>query len=213
MKIEKMPVGIIYTNCYIFSTDQKNAAVVDPGGNAERILAYLEQNGLTLSMILLTHGHHDHVAAVWELREKTGAPLYIQQEDGEMLQDAKLLFCSSEPYFSFTPITDYTILHDGDELELDELNIRVVHTPGHTKGSSVYLVGESMFSGDTLFARNIGRCDLYGGDYNVMKQSLKKLAELEGDYTVYPGHGENTTLGEERRHNVYMGLQDYDDYF
>lgn len=214
MKIQTMPLGMIQANCYLVSTEQKNAFVIDPGGEANRILKRLEEDGLRLRMILLTHGHHDHIAAVWKLAEATGAQVYIQKEDLELLQNIELSLCSmTELYFHYDPNLSICGLEDGACLELDELKIQLLHTPGHSKGSSCYQVGNVLFTGDTLFAGDIGRTDLYGGSYPQIKASLMKLAALEGDYQVYPGHGPATTLEKQRKENPYLGQVSYDDYF
>lgn len=214
MNVETMPLGMIQANCYILSSDAKNAAVIDPGGEVQKIKSYLEQNGLTLKMILLTHGHHDHVAAVWDLAQWAKVPVYIQEEDGEMLEDIKISLCSMVPlYFTYNPEMPIRLLKDGEHLSLDELDIKLIHTPGHSKGSSCYLTENLLFTGDTLFAGSVGRTDLYGGSYPILKKSLEILKTLPEACRVYPGHGEDTTLGFEKKTNPYLGQVDYDDYF
>ena len=214
IKIQGIPLGMIQANCYILSTERKNAAVIDPGGEAEKIKTYLKQNDLTLKMILLTHGHHDHIAAVWDLAGWANVPVYIQEEDGEMLKDINLSLCSMVPlYFAYNSEMPIQLLKDRDILKLDELDIELIHTPGHSKGSSCYKIGDALFTGDTLFAGSIGRTDLYGGSYSVLKSSLEILKALPDTYRIYPGHGEDTTLGIEKRSNPYLGQVNYDDYF
>ncbi|MDL2247908.1 MBL fold metallo-hydrolase [Bacteroides sp. OttesenSCG-928-J23] len=205
LKITIMPVGILGTNCYLLSSGEKNCAVIDPGGQADKIKAQLEERGLTPRMILLTHGHHDHFGGLKKLLEYFPVPFYIGKDDAEMLTDdernrAHFWGLKPEEYH----IEGVTPLEDGQELMLDELTIKVMNTPGHTKGGVCYLVGDVIFSGDTLFRDDIGRCDLYGGDFAVMRQSLQKLRDLPGDYTVYPGHGDSTELARERQYNHYM---------
>lgn len=214
MKIHGMPLGMVQANCYIVSTEERHAAIIDPGGSVNRIVRYLQENELTPKMILLTHGHFDHIAALWELLDRFDVPVYIQQEDGEMLENIQLALCGMTTlYFPYREHTLYVALQDGDTVELDELVFQLIHTPGHSKGSSCYQVGNALFTGDTLFAGSMGRTDLYGGSYERIKQSLQRLAALEGDDTVYPGHGECTTLEQERRTNPYLGQVSYDDYF
>lgn len=204
MNVIWLTVGALGTNCYIVPTERKNAVVIDPGADAGKIAAELEKAGLTLVWTLLTHGHHDHTGGVRELKSlypdmKTA----IGEFDVEMLNDVKKAL-------PFTHLPDEALfqedlrLHDGDNLQIDELSWQVLHTPGHTRGGVCLLCGDTMFAGDTLFAGEIGRCDLYGGDFQVMKQSLRKLAALPGDYHVFSGHGEDTTLEKERRTNYYM---------
>ena len=204
MKIIVMQVGMLSVNCYIVVSDSQNAAVIDPGGEAERILDYLQTNKLTLKRILLTHGHIDHIGAVKVLKDRTGAEIYIHDLDAEMLNDPVKNLAS--PFrMAYQPVSPDHTFSDGSRISLDEITFTVMHTPGHTKGSSVFLTGTTMFSGDTLFQGSIGRTDFYGGDYEVMQRSLKKLSELEPDYTVLSGHGEKTTLGEEKKYNPYLG--------
>ena len=204
MKIIVMQVGMLSVNCYIVVSDSQNAAVIDPGGEAERILDYLQTNKLTLKRILLTHGHIDHIGAVKVLKDRTGAEIYIHDLDAEMLNDSVKNLAS--PFrMAYQPVSPDHTFSDASRISLDEITFTVMHTPGHTKGSSVFLTGTTMFSGDTLFQGSIGRTDFYGGDYEVMQRSLKKLSELETDYTVLSGHGEKTTLGEEKKYNPYLG--------
>lgn len=204
MKIIVMQVGMLSVNCYIVVSDSQNAAVIDPGGEAERILDYLQTNKLTLKRILLTHGHIDHIGAVKVLKDRTGAEIYIHDLDAEMLNDPVKNLAS--PFrMAYQPVSPDHTFSDASRISLDEITFTVMHTPGHTKGSSVFLTRTTMFSGDTLFQGSIGRTDFYGGDYEAMQRSLKKLSELETDYTVLSGHGEKTTLGEEKKYNPYLG--------
>lgn len=204
MKIIVMQVGMLSVNCYIVVSDSQNAAVIDPGGEAERILDYLQTNKLTLKRILLTHGHIDHIGAVKVLKDRTGAEIYIHDLDAEMLNDSVKNLAS--PFrMAYQPVSPDHTFSDASRISLDEITFTVMHTPGHTKGSSVFLTRTTMFSGDTLFQGSIGRTDFYGGDYEAMQRSLKKLSELETDYTVLSGHGEKTTLGEEKKYNPYLG--------
>lgn len=206
MKIAIIPVGMLGTNCYLLESKQKNCAVIDPGAQAEKIIKLIQKEGLTPKMVLLTHGHHDHIGGVNQLLEEyPGIPVYIGEEDLAMLEDTD----KNRAAYRYDNLEAYIISHgeaigEGETLELDELTIRVLHTPGHTRGGLIYLCGDAMFAGDTLFYENCGRCDLEGGDYPTMLQTLKRLAELEGDYIVYPGHGQSSTLEHERQHNRYM---------
>lgn len=206
MDIIKMPLGTIGTNCYILISSKNNCAVIDPGAQPEKIIAELDERKLTLSYILITHGHHDHIGGVKKLAEKfTEAKIHIGKNDLEMLTDTK----KSLAVMRYGKADDFIIdkaeaLEDGAQITLDELSVRVVETPGHTKGGVCYLCRDVIFSGDTLFYGDVGRCDLYGGDYDVMKASLRKLAGLEGDYKVHPGHGGDTSLEFERNHNRYI---------
>ncbi len=194
LKIDTMELGIYFVNCYLIREEKASSCVcIDPGGNANKVLKYLEENGLTLEAILLTHGHFDHVGAVKELAEKTGCHVYLHADD--LLLPEKY---TAGPLY-------YTHHYDeGDTLELAGLTIRVMHTPGHTGGSVCLLVDNYLFSGDTLFSHSCGRTDLPGGDPDAIMGSLARLKALEGDYIVCPGHNRATTLAVEREYNPFM---------
>jgi glyoxylase-like metal-dependent hydrolase (beta-lactamase superfamily II) len=191
MKLKAISVGYLGTNCYFLASDAKNCAVIDPGAQPEKLLDYISGEKLVPKYVLITHGHHDHTGAVERLvSEFPEARLLIGKNDLEMLKGG----CKSLA----------GTVSDSDKLELDELVIEVLETPGHTRGGVCYLCEGQMFSGDTLFDGDVGRCDLAGGDYSVMKKSLRKLCALEGDYRVYPGHGGSTSLERERAVNPYI---------
>lgn len=206
MNIITMPVGMLGTNCYILSSKANSCAIIDPGAQPEKIIARVAEEKLTVRYILLTHGHHDHIGGVKRLcGEFSEAKLFVGKNDLEMLTDGrKSLAAIRHPGADEFIVDRAEALADGQELELDEMKIRVVESPGHSKGSVCYLCRDAMFSGDTLFFGDVGRCDLYGGDYDAMKASLRKLIELEGDYRVYPGHGNGSSLEYERMHNPYI---------
>ncbi len=200
MIFDTIPVGQIDTNCYLIGDEKENiCAVADPGGSPERVLAMIEKSGLELKMILLTHGHWDHVGAIPALLEKyPDIPVYAHEAE---------LCPADEPnphYFFPHAGKNQRLYGEGDELALGSLTLKVLHTPGHSGGSVVILVEDVMLSGDTLFAGTCGRCDLPRGGEEPMMQSLKRLAELEGDYKVCPGHGPLSALERERQTNPYM---------
>lgn len=200
MLFDTIPVGQIDTNCYLIGDEQEKAcAVVDPGGSPERVLDMIGKSGLEPKMILLTHGHWDHVGAIPALLEKwPDLPVYAHEKE---------LCPADEPnphYFFPHAGKNQRTYGEGDTITLGGLTLKVLHTPGHSGGSVVLLLEDVMLSGDTLFAGTCGRYDLSGGDGEAMLRSLKRLAELEGDYKVCPGHGALTTLERERRTNPYM---------
>ncbi len=198
MKIRVLPVGELGTNCYILTDEaSKLAAIIDPGDEAGRILAQVEQDGVQVKYILLTHGHYDHTTAVPELHEKLpGAEIYIHQADS---------LGAGGRLFPLAAQVDELLLYDeGDTLPLGGLTIAVMNTPGHSLGSVVLRVEDVLFTGDTLFAGSCGRTDLRGGDYGQMMDSLKRLGRLEGDFRVLPGHDVSSTLERERQTNYYM---------
>ncbi len=205
MKVIIAPVGTLGTNCYIAGSESGDAFVVDPGAQPEKLAGILKEQNLTPKYILLTHGHYDHIGGVKGLMEKfPDITLYIGENDKEMLEDASKSYANRWDDGEDHRILGAQTLKEGDTLEVGNLTVSVLDTPGHTKGGVCYLCGDVIFSGDTLFRGDIGRCDLYGGNFDVMKQSLAKLAALEGDYTVYPGHEQSTTLDYERAYNPYL---------
>lgn len=198
MEIKVLPVGELSTNCYILEdTASKLAAVIDPGDEAGRILDQVKRDGVQVKYILLTHGHYDHTCAVPELHEALpDAEIYIHQADS---------LGAGGRLFPLASQIDTLLLYDeGDTLTLGELTIHVMNTPGHSLGSVVLRVNDVLFTGDTLFAGSCGRCDLRGGNYEQMMDSLKRLALLDGDFHVLPGHEAASTLERERYVNYYM---------
>ncbi len=202
MKIDILPLGSYQTNCYIaWAEGVKTCAVIDPGYDPQAILARLGQLGLTLDAILLTHGHFDHVGAVEALAEATGCKLWMSQSDYTQRRN---------------PMNDYLYpLHDkdfcevsfceeGEHISAGGLTFSVLETPGHTYGSVCYVCEDAMFCGDTLFAGSCGRTDLPGGDPVVMSDTLERLSQLNGDFRIFPGHGESSTLRHEQQTNPYM---------
>ncbi len=208
MEIICSKVGPIHTNCYIvFDEKTKDAVIIDPGEKADYLLELMAEKGLNLKYILLTHGHFDHIIAVHRIQEKSGAKLVIHKKEVFQL-DEKVVNEHSGRYirgeYKSGSIDIYA--KDGTEVTFGNLTATYIHTPGHTIGSCVIKIGDSLFTGDTLFAGECGRCDLYSGNFDQMLVSLKKLYDLEGDYRVFPGHEQFSTLNEERKYNRYMQM-------
>ena len=196
ISIETFAVGYLQTNCYLIS-DGKDCVVVDPGGSGERILrrvAELRLNGLA---VLLTHGHFDHILALPAFVEK-GYKVFIHQKDEKMLSNDGNL-ADTVGLGKLPVVTADYIFSDREDLSFGEMVFSVLHTPGHTEGSSCFdLAKKYLFSGDTLFFHSYGRTDFPGGSDQQMMSSLKKIFALDGDRIVYPGHGQSTTLSAER---------------
>ena len=194
LKIHALTLGAYQTNCYIIHEEHsKTCCVIDPGYTPDYVLHYIEKQGLTVEAILLTHGHFDHVGGVKNLAADTGCKVYLCAKD-----------LSMPPMVTDGPLYHTDTYGEGTQLHLAGLDISVLHTPGHTPGSVCLLCENAMFSGDTLFEGSCGRTDLPGGSWSTIQASLARLARLEQNYTVYPGHGGATTLAAEKRYNPYM---------
>lgn len=208
MIIRSMQVGPLGANCYIIGCEEtRHAAVIDPGGDADKILLALANDQLTLKAIINTHGHFDHVSANKALKKASGADLMIHPDDVPMLthlaQGAAQWGMRSED----SPAPD-RLLNEGDTITVGTIQLKVFHTPGHTPGGISLYAEKAVFVGDTLFAGSIGRTDFPGGDFNTLISSIhNKLFTLPDDTTVYTGHMEPTTIGKEKRYNPFCALR------
>jgi hydroxyacylglutathione hydrolase len=204
MHIKAIPVGQLETNCYVVTDEETlECAVIDPGDESNTILDYIEDNHLKCRVILITHGHYDHVGAVLPVMEETGATVYINAEDSNLTPGSEGM--------KFPLPEGGKFYDEGDEVKVGSLTFRVMRTPGHTPGGVTLICGDAVFCGDTLFAGSCGRADLPGGDMDEELRSIKRICMLPGDYEVYPGHMDATTLERERNYNYYcrqaMGLK------
>jgi len=194
MKIITITGGSLYTNCYMaYAEDSDTCVLIDPGFDAEQILEKVRAQGKTLEAVFLTHGHFDHIGGVKDIAAQTGCRVYIHEAD---------LALPSQLTVGTVPATDH--YDEGDTVTAAGLTFRVLHTPGHTPGGVCLLCEEAMFAGDTLFAGTCGRTDLPGSSPKQMRQSLSRLAKLEDNYRVLPGHGIYSTLDMEKRTNPYL---------
>lgn len=198
MRIHVLPVGPIGTNCY-FLVDEasQRAAIIDPGDEWEVILKASQDMGVTVEYLLLTHGHYDHTTAVPSLHKALPhATIFIHQADAQG--------AGSYLFPLAGQVADLRYYDEGDTLPLGQQTIEVLHTPGHSPGSVTLKVGDILFCGDTLFAGSCGRTDLNGGSYPQILQSLKRLAQLPGNYQICPGHDRMSTLDAERQCNPFL---------
>ena len=208
MNYKRFPLGALWTNGYLFwDGDTKEAFFVDPGGDTSDVREYITANGLKLTMILLTHGHIDHIAGIHELVPFVGGNIYIGEKDAFMLRNPSgqlqaLLGVHCEG------LDDFKTVSEGSIIDFPGCTIKVMETPGHTEGSVCYMVTDSqkhsvLLSGDTLFAQSVGRTDLDGGDQLKLEASLRRLDTLPDSLHVLPGHGPDTSIASEREMNPY----------
>jgi hydroxyacylglutathione hydrolase len=207
MDVRMFTVGPVQENCYLFRRDGSDRAlIVDPGDEADRLLAAIDELGVTLEGILLTHTHFDHVGAVAPVAEATGAEVWVPEMEKPVLAD----IMSFVPWPGFGPYESYDAEHTlkgGEKLELADFEIDVIFTPGHSPGHVTFSVPdeEAVFSGDVLFQGSVGRTDLPGGDWPTLLESIRSLVDtLPEDTTVHPGHMGLTTLGAERASNPFL---------
>lgn len=198
MKYIKLELAPIQTNCYIvFNEIGGEGYIIDPASNAEKIAKVISENGLKPKGILLTHGHFDHIGASDDLRKLYKIPLCIHENDAEMLENATSNCSASFIGYPILLNPADVILKSGDVLNADGESLRVLHTPGHSRGSLSFICDNYIFSGDTVFKGSYGRFDLPGGSFNELKNSIQMLLSLDEALIICPGHGDETCVKDE----------------
>lgn len=194
MKIEILPVGAYAANCYIvYYEDTKEAIVIDPGEEGDRILRRIEELKLEVKYIFLTHGHIDHISGLPEVKEGINAPILMHEADRGLLSEGNVNLSVDK------------FIQDGEKFKFGNDFIEIIHTPGHTQGGISIRIGDNLFTGDTLFAGSIGRTDFPGGSYEQIIKSIKeKLVPYPDNTIVYSGHGPSSTMGREKEHNPFI---------
>ncbi|UCE16015.1 MAG: MBL fold metallo-hydrolase [Candidatus Bathyarchaeota archaeon] len=202
-------VGMLHTNCYVVGcTETREGLIIDPGFEtdleAKRVMKEIDQLKLRVRYIVNTHGHFDHTTGNGIMKKLTGVPILIHEYDAPMLADStkNLPMLSGLRTASLSPADQ--MLYDGDVVQIGSVTLKIIHTPGHSRGSISLLGTDTVFTGDTLFAGSIGRTDLPNSSYEEIMLSLKKLVTLPDYMKVYPGHGPTSTIGEEKRHNPFL---------
>jgi glyoxylase-like metal-dependent hydrolase (beta-lactamase superfamily II) len=203
--IKRLVVGSLSANCFIVGEEAgAEGMVIDPGGNSEQILRAIDDSGLDIKIIVLTHGHSDHIAALYDIQDRTGAAVAIHVADADFLE-GRGSFSSQFGISYKTPHPPDRLLREGDEIAVGNTNFKVIHTPGHTPGGICLLTTGKVFTGDTLFRRGIGTTLMPGSSRSQLIDSIQtKLMVLPDDTVIYPGHGRETTIGAERRDNPYV---------
>lgn len=208
MIVKMFIVGELATNCYVVGCEQtKEAIVIDPGfcdkSEAEKIFRFIEEHAFNIKFVLNTHGHPDHTCGNGIVKERFRVPILIHEFDAHMLGEKGRRVAEFFGIDCFSPPAD-SILHDGDLINFGKESLKVILTPGHSGGSISLLGKEEVFTGDTLFFGSIGRIDFPEGSEKDMNESLEKLTRLPDSFVVYPGHGLTTTIGEEKRNNLFL---------
>ena len=210
MILSRLKVGPIQTNCYVVKSDTSDVGfVVDPGASADKILEEVDKLGVRVKYVVLTHGHFDHTFAAKEVAEHTGAALVLHADDGKLMEDGGGIGRHVYPsrireIMARVYLPPDIVVHEGDELEAGDMTLRFLHTPGHTMGSMIVLCEDVAFTGDTVLEHVVGRTDFHESNPFAMEESLRKVARLEGDYRLCPGHGDFSTLEYEKRNNPYL---------
>ncbi len=207
MKLKLFVANEIQTNCWVLiDEDSKEAIIIDLGGEYEKVLDYIKNEGATPKFILCTHGHFDHIMGIAQMQNSgINIPVYLNEKDSFMTSKINEMLSMFGIHGNYPPVKISGFIDENSKLQIGKYNIKIIETPGHTEGGLCFLVDKYLFSGDTLFYREIGRCDLPGGNYKTMINSLKtKLAVLDDNIEVFPGHGCATNMKDEKAFNQYF---------
>jgi glyoxylase-like metal-dependent hydrolase (beta-lactamase superfamily II) len=201
LKIKQIPVGTMNVNCYVLYNEHNNAIIVDPSTNTEALFKYISSKNLRIQAMILTHGHFDHIEVTDQIIDEYGCGLIIHIEDADMLTDSDKNVSSMVGRFVTVNTVPTRFLHDNDDVMLDSDCIHIIHTPGHTPGGICLLCDNFILVGDTLFKGAYGRTDFPRGNQTRLFHSIRtKLLTLNEDLIVYPGHGDSTSIKEEKKH-------------
>lgn len=204
MNIKRIVVGVYAVNCYIVYNDEKKGFIVDPGGDYDDIINFINSENIELEFILLTHGHGDHIGAVKKLKENLNLEIYACEKEKNLLEDSIINLSKSIPPFKPIKLISDIWLKDGDKINFHGIELNVIETPGHTEGSICILMGNTMFTGDTLFKMSVGRSDLPTGSCDEIINSVKKLYFYDDEIRILPGHGAESLLKFEKENNPFM---------
>lgn len=206
MSIKSYTVGELQVNCYFIIDDKtRKTIIVDPGDEPEKLVFEIEKNRLKPHALINTHGHADHIGGNSYIKSKYNIPIYIHTQDKNSLTDAGINLSASMYFKKIVSPEPSKLLNDGDIIKLNEMELLIIHTPGHTPGSICMMLDKKyIFTGDTLFCSSVGRCDLPGGDEQILMDSLNKLKKLPGNLIILPGHGPECTIANELKHNPYL---------
>ncbi len=202
MRLKTVNIAFMDQNVYLISSDC-GAVIIDPGQMNDEIRQFINDNNGKEIAILLTHNHFDHILGANEARNLSHGKIYISEADANGLADGSVNLCERF-CIDFEPFVADCTLSDNQVLTIGDINIKVMVTPGHSKGSACYVIGDWIFSGDTLFRMSVGRTDFFGGNSVELADSLKRLGEIKGDFDVYSGHGPATRLSFEKQNNPFM---------
>ena len=203
MEFKRLVIGMLAVNCYLLESEN-NAVIIDPSSFTNDLKEFCDKNSDKTITVLLTHCHFDHILGADKIRDLYGAKIMIGKDDANGLFDTKLSL-SERFRAKQKPFYADVLLNDGDVIDLGDIKLSVISTPGHTVGGVSYLCGDKLFSGDTLFYESFGRTDFYGGNAKQLKESIDRLLTLPDNTAVYSGHGEETTVSHEKKYNVYKG--------